>query len=229
MRQSSSLDAVIPVLRQLILAELLMRGARPMYRVELARKLGVSPSSLQRPLQAMVRTGLLRANKRGREVHYEVDPANPLVPELRGLLRKSRGLVDVVREALKPFSNSIFVAFIYGSMASGSERPTSDVDLLVIGDVTLSDLTPSLQRAEQALGRPLNTVLYSEQTLSEKLATRNHFLSAVLDKPKLFVVGTQDELEKATGAGARRAPHDERRGARGPAGRGQKEPRRRNG
>jgi predicted nucleotidyltransferase len=224
MRRSSSLDAVVPVLRQLILAELLVRESRPMYRVELARKLRVSPSSLQRPLQAMVRTGLLRATKRGREVLYEVDPENPLIPELRGLLRKSHGLVDVVREALKPFADRIFAAFIYGSFASGSERPTSDVDLIVIGDVTLSELTPSLHRAESALGRALNAVFYSEQTLSEKLATKNHFLNSVLDKPKLFVVGTEDELEAASGRRPGGAAGDKRGSARRTASSGRKKP-----
>src|SRR2546423_12962906 len=122
MRRTSSLDAVVPVLRQRILAELLVREARPMYRVELARKLKLTPSSLQRPLQDMVRTGVLRATKRGREVLYEVDAENPLIPELRSLLRKSHGLVDVVREALEPFVNRIFAAFIYGSLPSGAER-----------------------------------------------------------------------------------------------------------
>lgn len=229
MRQSSSLDAVVPVLRQLILAELLVREARPMYRVELARKLGVSPSSLQRPLQAMVRTGLLRVNKRGREVLYEVHPDNPLIPDLRSLLRKSHGLVDVVREALKPFADRIFAAFIYGSIASGSERPTSDVDLIVIGEVTLSELTPSLHQAEEVLGRPLNAVLYSEQTLSEKLATRNHFLHSVLDKPKLFVVGTEDELEEASGRQPSRAARDKRGRTRRTSSSGRKEPQGRKG
>lgn len=229
MRQSSSLDAVVPVLRQLILAELLLREARPVYRVELARRLGVSPSSLQRPLQAMARTGLLRVTKRGREVLYEADPENPLIPELRNLLRKSHGLLDVVRRTLAPFSGKILVAFVYGSMASGSERPSSDVDLLVVGGVTLGELTPSLHTAEETLGRPVNAVLYSRERLGEKLAARNHFLSALLDKPKLFVVGTQNELDEVVGAGARGATQDQRRGARSAARGGGEKPRRRGG
>jgi predicted nucleotidyltransferase len=229
MRHSPSLDAVIPVLRQLILAELLLREARPMYRVELARKLGVSPSSLQRPLQAMARTGLLKVTRRGREVHYEADAENPLVPELRSLLRKSHGLLDVLRKALAPFAKRIHVAFVYGSMASGSEKPSSDADLLVVGDATLAELTPSLHRAEESLGRAVNAVLYPREKLREKLAARNHFLTAVLDKPKLFVVGTEHELEEAAGSGSRRAPPDERRGTRGARGRGRAQPRRRKG
>lgn len=227
MRQSSSLDAVIPVARQLILVELLLRDARPLYRVELAKRLGVSPSSLQRPLQAMVRTGLLKAIRRGREVHYEANLENPLVPDLRSLLLKGRGLLDGVRRALAPFASRIATAFVYGSVASGSEVPTSDIDLLVIGTVTLSELTPALHLAEESLGRPVNVVLYSVDTFRDKLSAKNHFLRSVLDKPKLFVVGTENELEHVTGSGTRRSPLDERRGTRRSGSRGREKPRRR--
>ena len=227
MRHVSSLDAVIPVLRQLILAELLVRESRPMYRVELARKLGVSPSSLQRPLEAMARTGLLKVTRRGREVLYEADPENPLIPELRNLLRKSHGLLDVVREALNPFAARILVAFIFGSMASGSERPSSDVDLLVVGAVTLMELTPSLRKAEETLGRPVNCVLFPAEKLSEKMAAKNHFLHSVLEKPKLFVIGTDGELEAAARATPRRATPDKRGGTLGAQGRDRAESRRR--
>jgi len=223
----SSLDAVIPVLRQLILAELLVRESRPLYRVELARKLGVSPSSLQRPLQAMAQTGLLLAHKRGREVHYEVDPDNPLVPELRSLLRKSHGLLDVLRSAVEPFADRTRVAFVYGSMASGTERPSSDVDLMVIGDATLSELSPSLHGAEAILGRPVNAKLYSPATLRDMAARRNHFLLAVLEKPKLFVVGAQDELEEIVGRRPGGEARVERRRVEGASGRHRAKPRRR--
>lgn len=221
----SSLDAVIPVLRQLILAELLVRESRPLYRVELARKLGVPPSSLQRPLQAMARTGLLLARKHGREVHYEVDPDNPLIPELRSLLRKSRGLLDVLRGAVEPFADRTRVAFVYGSMATGTERPSSDVDLMVIGDVTLAELSPSLHRAEAVLGRPVNARLYSPATLRDMAASRNHFLLAVLDKPKLFLLGVQDELESIVGGRAAGEARDDRRGTRSAASRHRTKPR----
>lgn len=221
----SSLDAVIPVLRQLILSELLVRESRPLYRVELARKLGVPPSSLQRPLQAMAQTGLLRARRHGREVHYEVDPDNPLIPELRSLLRKSRGLLDVLRSAVEPFAGRTRIAFVYGSMAAGTERPSSDVDLMVIGDVTLAELSPSLHRAEEVLGRPVNAKLYSLATLRDMALKRNHFLLAVLDKPKLFLVGAQDELEGLVGGRPAGDARDDRRGTRGASSRNRAKPR----
>ena len=198
--ENSSLDAVIPVLRQLILAEILVRSAgKPQYRVELARRLGVPASSLQRPLAAMVRAGILTAVNQGREVLYGVNRESPLIPELESLVRKTRGLADVVRGSLRPLRNRIRVAFIYGSMATGSEGPSSDVDLFVIGQATLGELSRSLASAEQMLQREVNAIVRTPEEFIARLGARNHFVRSVLDKPKLFIVGTKDELARIAG------------------------------
>jgi predicted nucleotidyltransferase len=211
MRLFNALDALIPPLRQLVLAELIARGQRPIYRRELANRLGVPASSLQRPLAAMVQTGILRASKRGRELYYEAYPENPLLPELRSLMRKSRGLVGVIREVLGAHEAAIRVALVYGSFATGAETPASDVDLLVVGSVTLLQITPALNRAEKILGRPVNAIVMTPSDVRERASAGNHFLRSILDKPKLFVVGTEDELgeivgRKPRGAKPRRRP-----------------------
>lgn len=194
----------------MILAELLVRsGQEPLYRGELARRLGVSPSSLLRPLRAMAATGILVASKRGREVLYGPDPTNPLIPELTGLLRKTRGLLDVLREALEPLHERIAFAFVYGSMAAGTERPGSDVDLFVVGDATLGDLSPALAEPQRVLGREVNAVAYSLGDLRSKAKSKSHFVRSVLDKPRLFIVGTEDDLGAATRGRAGGAAPDE--------------------
>ena len=113
-RNDSALDALMPGLRQRILAELLLRArGRALYRAELARRLGTAPSSLQRPLAALVRAGILVAERRGREVLYAPDPRSPLHVELEGLLKKTSGLVDVLRSVLEPLGPGVRTAFIY--------------------------------------------------------------------------------------------------------------------
>ena len=150
----------------------------------------------------MTQSGVLLATKRGREVNYEPNPACPFLPELRSLLLKTRGLVDVLRNALARHSSSIKIAFIYGSFAAGTESSTSDVDLIVIGDATLLSLTPELHTAETSLGRPVNIRLLSGHGLREGLEHKSHFLRSVLDKPKIFVVGTEDDLGRIVGRAA---------------------------
>ncbi len=225
MRQRSSLlDGLVSGLRQRVLAEFLVGPPRALFRSELARKLGVSASSLQAPLRALTQAGILRAVARGREVFYEVNPDNPVLPDLRGLLVKTAGLADVVRDALSPLRPRIRVAFVFGSFATGAETGASDVDLLVVGDVKLSELSPPLRVVEARLGRPVNVVSLTPAELRRK-ARSDHFIRSVLDESKLFLVGTQHELEATLGEGAGGAARDEPRGDREPAKRGGEEPR----
>ena len=100
----------------------------------------------------------------------------PFLGELQGLLAKTVGMVDVVRDTLSPMAARIRVAFIYGSVARSSEHALSDVDLLVIGGVGLSDLSPLLDVAEKRLGRPVNANVYSPTTLPKNLPRRTTFL-----------------------------------------------------
>jgi predicted nucleotidyltransferase len=212
MRQTNpSLDALIPVLHQRILVEILVRSPdRPLYRGELARRLDVPGSSLQRPLAALVGTGVLRKVRHGREVLFEVDRANPFLPELLGLLRKTRGLADVVRHALEPLRGRIDVAFIFGSFATASARTTSDVDVMVIGDASVGDLASPLHDAEEALGREVNAIAYTATAVRSRVLAKSHFLLTVLEQPRLLIVGTEPELEAIVGgrpgAAASRAP-----------------------
>ena len=177
---------------------MLLWPEREWYRSELARELGVPASSLQRPLGALVESGVLRGRQDGNRVYYQADASNPVFPELRGLLAKTSGLVDVLREALASVRPRIRVAFIYGSIASGEENASSDVDLLVVGDVGLADLALPLRKAAARLGREVNPTVYSEREFTEKLRTKHRFLHSVLDKPKLFVVGREDDLGRAS-------------------------------
>jgi len=124
--------------------------------------------------------------------------------ELRGLIVKTAGLVDVVREALAPVADRIRWAFVYGSVARGEERSDSDVDLMVIGDVGLSDVSPLLASAGERLGREVNPTVYSLAAFTRKLEAGYGFHRGVLDKAKLFVVGNERELAVALERRARR-------------------------
>ena len=106
------------------------------------------------------------------------------------------GLFEVLQDALAPFQSRIVVAFVHGSVASGHQRPASDVDLIVIGTLGLSKLAPVLDAIEERLGRAVNASTYTVEEFGKKLAAKNHFLRAVLDKEKLFIVGTADDLER---------------------------------
>jgi len=197
MRKKGPLDFLLPKTRQGVLAATLLHPEKAWYASEIARRMGVPSSSLQRELHDLSKAGILKAHSQGRMNYYQANADSPLFPELRGLLLKTAGLVDVLAEALQPVAAQISSAFIYGSIASGREQSDSDIDLMVIGAVSPADLALPLRRAREMLGREINPTVYSSAEFSKKRAAKDHFLIQVLSKPKLFVLGKENELGKA--------------------------------
>lgn len=211
--RTTSLDPLFSPTVQQILAALLTERAEPWYMRDLAKRLGRTASTLQRPLDALVAAGILLRRADGNRVYFEADPDCPILPELRSILLKTVGLADVLRTELHRFASRIGVAFVYGSIAKGEETSASDIDLLVIGETTLAEIAPALKRAEKRLSRPVNATVYSAADFKDKLAKGNHFLRSVLSEAKLFILGTQDELERLTKEGTGSRPQNKQGGA----------------
>jgi predicted nucleotidyltransferase len=193
------IDLLLPRNSQQVLGVLLMHPDRWWYRSELAHQLGKSPSGLQKALAALVAAGLLRSRRDGNRLYFQANPETPLYAELRRIVAKTVGLVDVIRETLTPIVPKISVAFVYGSIARAEEVSSSDVDLFVIGSAGLTDMAVPLREAQNRLGREVNPTLYSAEEFRKKLKAQHHFVTSVLDSPKLFVVGTEDDLARIGG------------------------------
>jgi len=199
MRNIRIVDALLPKTRQGVLAALLVQPEKSWYVSELARRMKVPSSSLQRELRGLTEAGILTMHKQGRMVYYQANTASPVFPDLRGLLLKTAGLVDVLAGVLKPLTSKVQLAFVYGSIASGEERSDSDVDLMVVGSISPADLALPLRRARESLGREVNPTVYTPTEFAKKRASKDHFLSRLLTQPRLMVVGSDDELGKAAG------------------------------
>lgn len=197
MRTNSSLDALFPKTRQAILAATLTTPQRRWYMAELARHLHLTPSSLQRELASLVRAGILRQQPEGKQVYYQAATDLPIFDELRGLILKTVGLADIIREALRPLKKRIQWCFVYGSVARAEEHAASDVDVIVIGSVSLAELSGSLRRAEGRLARAVNPAVYTAEEFASRLRAKHHFVADVLDSTKLFVLGDPREFERA--------------------------------
>jgi len=131
-------------------------------------------------------------------VYYQANTQSPIFPDLRGLLVKTAGLVDILADALEPLAAKLQLVCVYGSVASGEERSDSDIDLLVLGSVLPSELALPLRRARELLGREINPVVYSPAELERKRAAQDHFLTRVLAGPRLIVLGDENALGAAT-------------------------------
>jgi predicted nucleotidyltransferase len=177
--------------RSSVLGALLLHPESSLHVRELARLTGASPGSLHRDLRAMADLGLLLRREVGRQVHYSANVESPVFAELAGLLRKTAGLADVLRDALAPVADKVEGAFVYGSMARGTEHAHSDVDLMIIGDVDFTNAVISLAPAQEKLRREINPTVLTTTEFAAKLKERDGFIDQVWNGPKLWLIGDE--------------------------------------
>ena len=180
--------------RRKILALLLLRPDESFYVREIARLTDVPAGSLHRELKMLSEAGLLQRSVAGNQVRYQVNRACPIQEELAGIFRKTAGLADVLREALAPLAARIVFAFVFGSVAQGKERATSDVDMLVVGSVSFASVVGMLNTAGERLRRPVNPVVMTKNAFATKLAAGDRFVSRVAREPKIFLLGDAGEF-----------------------------------
>jgi predicted nucleotidyltransferase len=192
-------DALFGKVRQRVLGLLFGRADRRFYQQDVVRAVGAGTGAVQRELAALVEAGLVTRSRDGNRVYYQANQSAPVFPELRGLMLKTVALAEVVREALAPLADRILSAFIYGSLAAGFERLDSDVDLVVIGEVSLREVVGALADAQEALGREINPVVYSPQEIEERLARAEGFISRVVNGPRIVLLGDENVLQPVGG------------------------------
>jgi predicted nucleotidyltransferase len=195
--------------RREVLAQLLLHPEQSLHLRELARLTGKSPGTLARELNVLADAGLLLRRRVGNQVHFQANPACPIYEELRGILKKTSGLADVLREALQPLAGKIASAFVYGSIARGDERPGSDVDVMVVGNASFADVVKALAPAQETLRREINPHLYRPGEFDAALTEKEPFLLRVMEDKKIYLVGGADDAREP--APDRKAPRAPRR------------------
>jgi len=180
--------------RSAVLAALFLHPEAALHVRELARVTGASPGSLHRELRMLTELGLLERMEVGRQVHYRANRACPVFEELAGLLRKTSGLADVLREALVPLSGRIAAAFVYGSMATGSEGPRSDVDVMVLGQAGFADVVAVLAPVQDILRREVSPTVMKPAEFARRHKAGDGFVASLLREPKIWLMGGEDEL-----------------------------------
>lgn len=159
----------------------------------LARKSGFHEATVRQELKKLKQLHLVSERRDGNRTYYQANRSHPLYGEIHRMVLKTSGLVDVLAGALA--GQPIDVAFVFGSLAAGAETAESDVDLMVIGDLGLRKLSTLLSGVSEQLGREVNPHVMSRSEYRKRLAAGDHFVSGVLDGPKLLVLGTEDDLE----------------------------------
>ncbi|MGH7527077.1 MAG: nucleotidyltransferase domain-containing protein [Gemmatimonadales bacterium] len=201
-------------LRRELLALLYSNSERSLYLRELVRLTGASPGAVQREVGELTEVGLLTRSRRGRQVFYQANRSHPVFQDLRGLLQKTLGTVDLLRGALAPLADRIDGAVLFGSTAKGTATGVSDIDVLVVGSAEFAEVSDALTGAEKTPGREVNAVVYSRAEFSRRLEEGGRFVESVLRSPSVPLIGELPPPGRAVGEGNRRVARGRRPRAR---------------
>lgn len=185
-------------LRVEILALFFSRPEESLYLGEIGKLTGEDRGNISRELRNLEAIGLLVSRKEGYLKYYSLNRDFLLYDELRSMIQKTRGAVGTIKEALSS-EKKIDFAFIYGSIASGTETAKSDLDLMVIGDVPLESLLKRMKGPEKFLGREINPSLYSLKEYKNRMKKNDPFIAHVMNEPRIMIIGDSDGLQGIAG------------------------------
>lgn len=188
-------DALFSKTKQRVLGLLFGQPDRSFYVSEIVSRARGGTGTVLRELARLEKSGLVSVKQVGNQRHYQANPNSPLFDELRSIVDKTVGVVGPLAIALRPLAPRMVAAFVYGSVARKSDTSRSDIDLMIVSDqLTYGDVYPVLEAVGATLGRPVNPTVYATSEFRKRRAARNAFLTKVLGLPKLWVVGSENEL-----------------------------------
>lgn len=181
--------------QQRVLACLFGQPERSYFANELINLTGAGSGAVQRELKRLSESGLVTSEMRGNQRHFQANPQSPIFQELSQIVQKTFGLAHPIREALAPYREAIRCAFIFGSVAKKQDTATSDIDLFVVSDMlSNADLINQLLGTEVRLGRGINTTIYTEADVRQRLRDGNAFLTRILEQPKIWIIGNESDI-----------------------------------
>jgi DNA-binding HxlR family transcriptional regulator len=190
-------DILFGAYRKKVLGQLFLNPESDYHVRELARLTGTAPGTLHKELTRLADAGLLLRKALGNQVRYQANSQCPVFAELAALMRKTTGAVPLIAQALAPLTPALVL--IFGSVASGTETAASDVDVMVIGGMGFAAVVQATYPVQLELGRDINPVVYSPPEFARRVQAQDPFVTDLLVKPKLFLIGTDHDLSQLAG------------------------------
>ena len=182
--------------RRQLLAQLLLRPDERFHVRELGRMTSIPVGSIHRELKALAAAGLLLREQSGNQVYYQAKRRCPIFNELGAIFRKTVGLTGLLSDALAALADKIEFAFVFGSMARGQQTAFSDVDVIILGKLSLAQAVSALSPISETLGRDINPVVMTPEKFAALLDKQDRFAVRVANEPRLLIVGDEDEFAK---------------------------------
>lgn len=189
-------DALFSSAQQPILACLFARPEQWFHVKELIRLTQLGSATVQRELNRLEKGGLVETRRIANLKQVRAYASSPIFEELRLIVLKTFGVVEVLREALSPLASEVKLAFVYGSVAQGGDRASSDIDVMLISEtLSYGQVMAALEPAEKRLARTVQITQYTLDELIERRRKNHPFLAEVLRQPKLMLIGTEDDVD----------------------------------
>ena len=198
MNSISTTDALFTKTQQRVLSLLFGKPDQSFYTNEIVRLAGMGRGTITRELEKLALAELLTVTRSGNQQHYQANKNNQIYKELHSIVIKTFGVVDVIKQALQPIDEQIELAFVYGSIAKGTETIESDIDLMLVGKgLNYTDVMELLMPAETTLQRPINPTLYTRKEFQMRLEDEQSFLMRIKGQPKLMIKGENNDFGKS--------------------------------
>ena len=182
--------------RQAVLALLYGREDSSFYTKQVLDAVKIGRGTVQRELKNLTDTGIIIREVQGRQVYYRANAQCPIFDELKSIVRKTFGVADVIRQSLATVADKIRVAFIFGSVARSADERASDIDVMIIGEVSFAGVSSAISQAEKLIQREINPVVYPPAEFKQKVKADHNFVNTVLNGEKIFLIGDENELRR---------------------------------
>ena len=188
-------NALFSPVQQRVLGLLFGQPGRRFQSAELIRLADSGTGAVHRQLRRLETSGWVKVTRMGNQKYYQANADCPAYAELQALIAKTVGLVEPLRRVLEPLAGKIEAAFVYGSIAKGSDRADSDIDLLVISEqVGYPEIFNALQSVEATLSRSINPNVMTPLEWRTKRVEKGSFVERIASQPRIFVIGSEDDL-----------------------------------
>lgn len=190
-------DVLFTKTQRKVLALLFGKPDQRFFTNEIVRSAAMGRGTICRELKRLAEAEIIVSSREGNQLYYQANEETPIYKELLGIVRKTFGVVDLIREALTPLDDAISLAFIYGSIAKSNDTKNSDIDLMLVGEALVyGEVMEYLTEVEAQVGRDINPTIYTKEQFAERIEDEHSFTLRIMKQDKLMIKGIIDDTRK---------------------------------
>lgn len=186
-------DLMISRVRVKILELFFTQSSEMFFVREITREIKEEINAVRRELDRMIGFGLLKSEQRGNRLYYFLNQKYPFYQELRQMISKTSGLGKEIRRLRKKLGTIEFVMFS-SRFAGGLKEKRGELDVLVVGDIVLSELETLVKQEQQRIQREINYTVFSSQEFEFRKTRRDPFIMDVLYGGRVMIIGDESDF-----------------------------------